>query len=195
MLPRRLAAPVFLAAKLAMVDEPHVAPLNALVRRIRLQHAGVPFFDPEAGGVNARILFLLEAPGPKAVDFVSLDNNDQTAENMLRLLVESGINRGDTCNWNVVPFYIGNADRTKLRAAKQTDLDAGKPWVTALLDLLPRLDTVVLMGRHAQKARRLIEALRPAVRIVEAWHPSPLCLNRVKARRGELLSTLREVAR
>jgi hypothetical protein len=128
MLPRRHADPVFLAAKLARVDEPHVAPLNAMVRSIRLQHAGVPFFDPEAGGVNARVLFLLKAPGPKAVDFVSLDNNDQTAENMLRLLVEAGIKRGDTCHWNVVPFYIGNADRTKLRAAKQTDLDVGKPW-------------------------------------------------------------------
>lgn len=107
MLPRRLAAPVFLAAKLAMVDEPHVAPLNALVRRIRLQHAGVPFFDPEAGGVNARILFLLEAPGPKAVDFVSLDNNDQTAENMLRLLVESGINRATRATGMSYRFISG----------------------------------------------------------------------------------------
>jgi uracil DNA glycosylase len=64
----------------------------------------------------------------------------------------------------------------------------------ALIDLLPRRETVVLMGRHAQKARRMIAALRPTVSIVEAWHPSPLCLNRSKERRGELLNTLLEIA-
>jgi uracil-DNA glycosylase len=188
--PRRHADPAFLAAKLARVDEPHVAPLNAMVRRIREEHAGVPYFDPKSGGVSARILFLLEAPGPKAIDFISPDNNDQSAANMIRLLADAGIDRSESCFWNVVPFYIGNAERTRLRAAKQTDLDAGEPWVVELLGLLPRLETIVLMGRHAQKARKMLLRLRPEVRIVEAWHPSPRCLNSAKTRRDEILNTL-----
>lgn len=190
MIPRRHANPVFLAVKLTRIDEPHVASLNEMVRRIRVKHVGVPYFDPESGGVNARILFLLEAPGPNAIDFISPDNNDPTAANMIRLLADAGINRGETCFWNVVPFYIGNAERTKLRAAKQTDLDAGEPWVVELLALLPRLETIILMGRHAQKARELLLRLRPDLRVISTWHPAPRCLNSVKTRREEILRAL-----
>jgi uracil-DNA glycosylase len=190
MIPRRHADPVFLAAKLTRIDEPHIAPLNEMVRRIRVEHVGVPYFDPESGGVDARILFLLEAPGPNAIDFISPDNNDQTAANMIRLLADAGIDRSETCFWNVVPFYIGNTERTKLRAAKQTDLDAGEPWVVELLALLPQLETIVLMGRHAQKARKLLLRLRPDLKVISTWHPAPRCLNSVKTRRDEILSAL-----
>lgn len=189
-IPRRHADRAFLDAKRARVDEPHVAPLNAMARRIQAAHPGTPFFDPESGGINARILFLLEAPGPKATHFVSPDNDDQTAANMNRLLADAGIGRRDTLFWNVVPFYIGKEDRSKLRAAKKSDLDAGEPWIVELLSKLPKLETVVLMGRNAQKARLILSNLRPHLRVVETWHPSPRCLNSVKVRRGEILSAL-----
>ncbi len=39
-------------------------------------HQEIPFFDPLDGDVNARCLFVAEAPGPRAVlsGFVSRDN-------------------------------------------------------------------------------------------------------------------------
>ena len=182
------------AAKLARLDEPHIAPLTALARRIQSQHAGVPFFDPDNGGVDARVLVLLEAPGPKATDFVSQDNNDKTAENLNRLMSEAGLPRREIVLWNVVPFYIGTADRSRLRAARQSDLEAGRPWVTELFGLLPRIDAVVLLGRKSQLARPLVNELCPVARVLEGWHPSPLAMNRDPARRRQLLGVLHEAA-
>ena len=51
------------------IDQPHIAPLNAWMRDLRKRlgfNAIVPWFDPWDGGVASRVLWLLEAPGPKA---------------------------------------------------------------------------------------------------------------------------------
>lgn len=192
--PRRHSEPEFLAYKKAQIDARHVAPLNAMVRRIQDEHDGVPFFDPGDGGTNARVLLLLEAPGPEATNFVSCDNDDQTAENTFNLLADARLARCEIVVWNVVPFYIGKEDRSKLRAARQTDLDAGRPWLVELIGLLPRLDTVVLLGRSAQRAEPLIRQLNPDLRILNGWHPSPVAMNRYPTRRPELLAVLRQAS-
>jgi hypothetical protein len=47
--------------KLTQLDEPHVAPLNAWVRELRVACGGgesVPWFDPAGGGVHAPIVRL-----------------------------------------------------------------------------------------------------------------------------------------
>jgi len=67
-----------------------IAKLTAFVRALRRSHGAdrVPDFDPTEAGTNARILILLEAPGPRATKarggsgFVSADNNDGTAGNL-----------------------------------------------------------------------------------------------------------------
>lgn len=187
---RALADSKFLTAKRSRLEEPHIAPLTDLARRIQAAHAGVPFFDPDNGGANASVLCLLEAPGPKAMDFVSQENNDQTAENMHRLMVAAGLARRHVVLWNVVPFYIGAADRSKLRAARQSDLDAGRPWLIKLFALLTQLKVVVLLGRKAQRARVLVKALRPDVCTLEGWHPSPQAMNREPVRWEQLLDVL-----
>ena len=53
----------------------------------------VPDFDPCDGSVNARVLFLLEAPGPKAVrsGFGSSNNLNPTARNLWHLIHHAGI--------------------------------------------------------------------------------------------------------
>lgn len=65
----------------------------------------MPYFDPADGGVEARCLFLLEAPGPRAVlsGSVSRDNPDQTAENFSKFLTDAGIDRLNTVIWSTVP--------------------------------------------------------------------------------------------
>lgn len=127
----------------------------------------------------ARILLLLEAPGPKATrerggsGFVSPDNDDGTAENMWRLLEEAGIDRpSDLVTWNVVPWYIGT--NAKIRAADVNDLAAGRRYVSELIGLLPNLRVVVLIGKKAAKAWA---GLDPGLPAIEAPHPSPQNLN------------------
>src|SRR5689334_1377344 len=75
------------ADRLGQLQEPHIAPLTAFVDHLRAEAgpgASIPYFDPWDAGIGAEILFLLEAPGPKAVKsgFVSRNNPDETAKNM-----------------------------------------------------------------------------------------------------------------
>jgi uracil-DNA glycosylase len=183
---------VFLKGKLARIHEPHVRELNAFARRI--PYKDVPYFDPADGGVNADILLLLEAPSAKATDFVSCDNNDQTAENLHQMLYESGLDRNRIILWNVVPFYIGNADKTKLRSASKVDLEMGRPYIIELLSLLVNIKTIVLMGRKAQRSFKMIQALKPDIQIIKTWHPSSLALNYDKSRRIEVISNFKSLA-
>jgi hypothetical protein len=77
----------------AQLHDPHVLPLMNVVRDLRAQGLIVPNVDPNDGGVNARVLVLLETPGPKAVasGFVSRDNPDPTARNLGLVLDEAGL--------------------------------------------------------------------------------------------------------
>src|SRR5687767_11197440 len=116
--PRSFRDPAVLEARLARLDEPHVTSLNAWVRELRLRlgdQAIVPWFDPEDGGVAASILWLLEAPGPKATrerggsGIISCNNNDGTAENTWRTRDKASVGRDIVVHWNVIPHYLGSA--------------------------------------------------------------------------------------
>ena len=159
---------------------------------------GIPGFDPKDGGSAAKVLFLLEAPGPRALDsnFVSRDNNDQTAANFKALQAEAKIERAETALWNVVPWYIGNADRTKIRPARVSDLREADAQLVKLLHLLrPALRAVVLVGRKARhkSVRALIEREAPRVGVFECYHPSPLVLNGRPQNRHAILEVLLDV--
>ena len=99
-----------------MLTQTHVKPLFDLAASIRAERGTechIPDFDPYDGGVNARVLFLLEALGPKAAGtkvssgFVSSNNPDPTARNLWHLIYEAGILRSETLIWNIVPWYVG----------------------------------------------------------------------------------------
>ncbi|WAJ27710.1 uracil-DNA glycosylase [Antarcticirhabdus aurantiaca] len=161
------------------VPEPdHVAPLNALARRIAAAHGEAPLFDPAGGGTRARILLMLETPGPArgsdpAVPrVVSQFNATGTARNLRRFFAEAGIEAADVVIWNAVPFLI-HAPGARNRPPKAAERAAGLPWIEPLLDLLPDLAVAVLSGRVARGARAAIEALRPNLAILEMPHPSP----------------------
>jgi uracil-DNA glycosylase len=170
-------------------------PLRDFVIRLR-REAGekgpIPDFDPWDGGVEAEVLFLLEAPGAKAVrsGFVSRNNPDETAKNFFELTAEAGIPRSRSVIWNTVPWYIGNG--SKIRPATAGDITAAAASLARLLDLLPRLKVIVLVGRKAESAEKLILPLRPNIRIVISPHPSPLFVNRLPENRERILKSFKE---
>jgi uracil-DNA glycosylase len=166
-----------------------MAPLTHYVERLRIERgsdAWVPYFDPTEAGVNARILILLESPGPRASgprgsQFVSVDNNDQTAANMWNLLREAGVQRGrDVVAWNVVPWYVG-------RQPSPDEVKAARPWITELISLLPELRVVLLLGKTAKKSWGGLDADVP---VILAPHPSPQNLNTRPEARAHLLEAL-----
>ena len=75
----------------------------------------MPNCDPRDGGVGARALFLLESPGPKAVNsgYVSSDNPDPSARNFKKLLAQAGFARAEVALWNVVPHFISTKERNQ----------------------------------------------------------------------------------
>ena len=195
--PKTLADASARKARLAALSEPHIAPLTAFVKRLRQAAGhveGVPEFDPLDGGVLAECLFLLEAPGGRAVGsgFVSRNNPDETAKNFFLLNEEAGLLRARTVTWNVVPWYVGSGE--KIRAVTGADIQTSSPHLQELLGLLPALRVVVLVGRKAQRARPVFERLASHCMLFECPHPSPLSLNGRPERRSEILQCLKAVA-
>jgi len=195
--PKSLGSPLARAVRLAELREPHIAPLTAFVDALRAEMGAdyrIPYFDPWDGGVAAEVLYLLEAPGAKAVvsGFISRNNPDESAKNFFQLNQQSGISRKRTITWNIVPWYIGSGSR--IRPANPDDIGVGLRSLNSLLDLLPRLGAVVLIGQKAQRGSIYIAKSRPNVRLFKSPHPSPLFINNSPRNREKILMVLREVA-
>lgn len=197
--PRKHGSPDFLANKRDRFQEEHIAPINELARRIA-DRTGleVPMVDPDSAGINARVLLVLESPGrigvtsPKGSGMISCDNNDQTAANMWTLHTDTDLRREWCMPWNIVPWYLGSADRN-LPASAQ-DAASGLPYFWDLLDELPYLRAVIAMGKPASAA---LASARPqleerGVRLLPAPHPSPQNLNTRPDERAAIAKVFRE---
>jgi hypothetical protein len=197
-LPKLLRDPMARTARQAELYEPHIAPPTEFVEKLRAEvgsHGSIPYFDPWDGGIDAEILFLLEAPGARALftGFISRNNPDETVKNFSELNRDAEIPRKRTVTWNIVPWYIGTGMR--IRAADKTDTEAGIRALTRVLDLLPKLRAAVLIGRKAERASQLVAQLRPTVRVFKSPHPSPLFVNNAPGNRQRILDVFLEVTK
>jgi uracil-DNA glycosylase family 4 len=138
----------------------------------------VPCFDPKNGNERAKYLFLLEAPGPKAVKsgLISFENKDPTAKNFQEQLASAGISRDEIAIWNIVPWYIGNEAGTAIRAATSQDIRSGVQYLAPLISAMPHLACIILVGRAAREAHLPLSRITSA-RIVGCHHPSARVLN------------------
>jgi uracil-DNA glycosylase len=183
--------------KLALLDEPHIAPLTAFVRRLHAERGApdVPWFDPTEAGTEARILLLLENPGRRAAiqtgsGFISADNDDKSAENMWGILREAGIDRRrDIVAANIVPWYLG--DESGIGKVRARDLDEARPALLELLSLLPDLRVVILIGRVAANGWRRLRPLSD-ISVLEAPHPSGRWLNTHPEDRAVIVASIRK---
>lgn len=181
----------FLAAKQARLWESHVAPINQLVDQIRLEiadewaqaHASsappvfVPYVDPDSGGIQAKVLFVLESPaGPAALGsgMLSADNNDGTAKNVWLSYQASGMPRTYGLAWNAVPWYVGDGKRN--RNVTASDVARGMQYLRQLLDLAPDIRVVLALGKPAQASvGSAYDVLGPrGISVINAPHPSPI---------------------
>lgn len=155
--------------------------LNEFVEKIRLERGlsiEVPHFDPSNGNENARFLFLLEAPGPRAIKtgYISFDNPDETAKNLKRQLASANISRDEIAIWNLIPWYLGNSQQTKISPATSQDVKDSTKYLLELLGLLKNLECIVLVGAVARKSHIFL-SYHTKVRILSCHHPSPRVLN------------------
>jgi len=177
--PKSLGKEAVRAARFSLLQNDIIYSLTSFVEEIRHESNltdKVPYFDPLDGGIDSKILFILEAPGAKAVEsgFVSRNNPDETAKNIFNRLSEAGIERSESVLWNIVPWYIGTGK--KIRAANKTDIAEGMIYLDRLLKLLPALNAIVLVGKKAAQAKSFIAKIT-TLKIFETYHPSPLFAN------------------
>ncbi len=179
-----------------LLNQGHVAPLTRFVEEISRQHPekSIPYFDPLDGGTRARCLFVLEAPGSNAVEsgFISRNNNDESAKNFFEINVEAGIPREKTITWNIVPWYIGTGK--KIRPATTDDINTGLPYLYRLIELLPILQIVVLIGKKAQRVKKDLKSRYADIKIFECYHPSPRVINTNPKNRQKIIETLKPVS-
>ena len=181
--------------RVEMLGQSHIEPLIEYLMAIKAEHANkdLPYFDPCDGGIYAKALFLLEAPGPKAVEsaFISRNNPDPTARNMCNLLLEAGISRSDTLLWNIVPWYVGS--KGNIRAVNSNDIRQSFPYLKMLIELLPNLKVIALVGKKAQSAKGQIFELT-GVPIIETHHPSARVFNVWPHKKDEMRGQLTKIA-
>ena len=169
--------------------------LMNVVNKIR-QETGltseVPEFDPNNGNEMAKYLFLLEAPGAKAVKtgYISFGNPDPSARNFKVLLEKAEIDRSEIAIWNTVPWYIGTSDKKRIRAANGSDIQDGIQYLTNIIAELPNLKYIILMGGAARKAHVFLSKTTKA-RIVSCHHTS----NKVRNTNPEAFEENLEVLR
>jgi hypothetical protein len=132
-----------------------VAAVNRFIDELGSGHeAGhPPYVPPICGGVEALALSISRDPGPKAggikgSGFLSVENDDPSAERMGKFLRNAGIDYGHVLPWNAYPWYI-NSDPTA------GQLSAGVEPLRNLIALTPRLRAVTLHGAAAAKSWKL----------------------------------------
>ncbi|WAK04460.1 uracil-DNA glycosylase [Methylobacter sp. YRD-M1] len=194
--PKLLGNSKALDARLMQIEEIHIAPLTNFVRELQERmgrEVSIPYFDPWDGSVETEVLYLLEAPGPKAVNsgFISRNNPDETAKNFFELNRDAGIHRRRTVIWNIVPWYIGNGSR--IRAAKSEDIAQGRDSLVHLFEHLPKLRAVVLVGAKAQKVEKELTQLNSSLAVFSCPHPSPMFVNRSPGNRNIILEKLKAI--
>jgi len=176
-MPRKMSDPSYRKTQWNHRYDSHIAPINHFVDKLRdLDRGEVPYVAPIYGGVNARLLSILRDPGPMTQShsgsgFLSMENDDATAEKICNYYSDAGIDAKEILPWNAYPWYIN-------RAPKALELEQSVEPLFELINMLPRLRVVMLHGGSAKNIwKRLTKRyqnleLDRNLCVVETYHTS-----------------------
>jgi uracil-DNA glycosylase len=132
----------------------------------------IPRFDLQFGASsNSTTLFFLEAPGPQVrqTHIISLENNDPSARNLEKQLREAKVSLDNVLLWNIVPWIRKNGDGFDVPTSQ--DMEEAREYHQQLFYILPRLHTLVFVGRKAQ-SEMVFYSGATKYRLLAAFHPS-----------------------
>lgn len=179
-----LSDPQIIQDRQQALSEPHIKPLNQAVDKILRSNSNlawrIPTFDPHDGGVDAEVLFVLEAPGPQSVitGFISRDNPDATARNWIKLSQEARLDRKRTAMWNICPQYICNK-KGNVRRPSSSEIQTGYSFIKEhIIPKMNKIKLVVMVGESSRKCREQFKKDFPSLELDQCPHPSQMFINR-----------------
>jgi uracil-DNA glycosylase family 4 len=144
----------------------------------------------ENGNLNADILFIAEAPGPRGADKTGIPlSGDMTGKNFEKILRSVGLKREDIFITNAV-LCCPTSMNGKVRTPKSSEIKNCSGYLALLIELIdPKV--IVTLGAVALDALQQIEGhqltLKKHIATFHHWngrfiyplyHPSPLVINR-----------------
>lgn len=138
------------------LHDENIAPITQLCDSLRTADKGtVPYVDPCYDVDGARILVLTPAPGPgTASGFLSHENDDDSAERLLRVFAAAGLDPKHTIPWTVHPW---TQDDYALNLTKDRITSGIKPF-NRFLKRVPRVVAIMAHGGEAQKLVKAFSA-------------------------------------
>jgi hypothetical protein len=165
---RRMSEPAYRHQQLRDLYAPHVKAINKLVDELRVPgERWMPHVAPLHGGSSARLLLLESDPGQADGDLyesmLSVEDDNARAARLGALLKAADIEVSDTLVWCGYPWYARHLPTP-------ADLKAGVEPLRRVLELLDRLEVVILLGGSASRSWRMLTSTHaydvPRVRVL-----------------------------
>jgi hypothetical protein len=158
---RRMSDPAYRQEQLKDLYAAHVKPINKLVDELRVDpQRWMPHVAPLHGGTESRLLLLVSDPGAgPAVDrphdhLLGVEADDARSARLGALLRTAGIEAQDTLVWCAFPWYTRHSPST-------SDISDGVEPLHRLVELVERLEIVVLLGPAAKRSWRSLTSTHP----------------------------------
>jgi hypothetical protein len=169
----------------------HARRLNEYVAANHISRKSMPYFEPLDGGIEARVLILLESPtrSDPYPRFASRDNRSPTQVNLKQCVDQSALPRKDSVLWNAYPWLPD--EFSAHRALPIASTTKGMQALPGVLKMLPNLEVPVLTGSLARHASSVIRRYISCIAIIETFYPIPKSLNADKSRRDHIIDALK----
>jgi hypothetical protein len=157
---RRMAQLEFRQEQIEGVHDPRVATVNdycdLLATRANLQ---VPYIPPHYDTRDASIVVMSSNPGPKAggdngSGFLSIENDDPSAERMAGIFEAVDLTTAQAFPWNAYPWHVHESYPNGLTNTLITD---GIPALVGLLELHPVVTAIIAHGGDAHRSAALLQ--------------------------------------
>ena len=170
---------------------PHIAPLTQWIKNYKAKGIDMPWIDPADGGVNARILILLQSPARSNLvpRFVSQDNPGPSQQNLNSFLKQARIKRENIIIWNTIPWLTLHNENV---SPTKENINKGIAIIKTLMPLLKNVSIVILAGAVALQTRKFFAQAYPDVVILSMPHPSPVSLCRSPSVSEKIKNTLHQ---
>lgn len=159
--PRRMADAAYREEVWEQRYADHIKPVNEWIDSLNTPRRWMPYVSP-IHSAGAHVLSVMRDPGPatgwgeafEADDgevrrgFLSMENDDATAEESLRLVTEvAGLDTHDVAPWSAHPFYLGHDS-----ALTANQIGEGSKYLKMVLtQVMTKVIVVVLQGTEAKK--------------------------------------------